>query len=131
VTGAPDAGFRHTLRVRYAETDTGGVAHHSSYVAWLEEARTEWMRARGKSYREVEAEGFFLVVAELRIRYLSPSRYDDPLEITVRVGERKRASLELCYEVLHARDGRRIATAMTRLACLDTGGQLRRLPDGV
>ena len=126
-----DPTFRHRLRVRYAETDAGGVAHHSSYVAWLEEARTEWMRARGKSYREVEAEGFFLLVAEMQIRYLSPSRYDDQLEISVRAGRRKRASLELCYEVCRIDDGRPIATAMTRLACTDTDGQIRRLPGGV
>ena len=32
--------FQHSLRVRYCETDQMGVAHHGSFVAWFEEART-------------------------------------------------------------------------------------------
>ena len=43
----------HRVRVRYCETDRMAVAHHGSYVAWFEEARTEWMRRLGKSYREI------------------------------------------------------------------------------
>ena len=123
--------FTHTLRVRYAETDAGGVAHHSSYVAWIEEARTEWLRARGKSYRDVEAEGHFLMVTELRVKYLSPSRYDDELVIRVADAGRKRASMDLAYELTERHSGRPIATAFTRLACTDTDGRVRRLPEGV
>ena len=45
------------LRVRFAETDQMGVAHHSAYVVWLEAARIEWLRARGLDYRRLEEEG--------------------------------------------------------------------------
>ncbi len=126
-----DPTFTHALRVRYAETDAGGVAHHSSYVAWIEEARTEWLRARGKSYREVEAEGHFLMVTELKVEYLSPSRYDDELLIEVAESGRRRASMDLVYEIAERHSGRAIAKAHTRLACTDTNGRVRRLPPGV
>ena len=33
-----------------------GVAHHGSYVAYPE-ARTEWMRALGTAYADLEREG--------------------------------------------------------------------------
>jgi acyl-CoA thioesterase FadM len=56
----------------------------------LEEARTEWMRARGRSYRDVEAGGNHLMIAELSIQYLAPCRYDDQLEISVRELGRRR-----------------------------------------
>lgn len=121
--------FTHTLRVRYSETDAGGVAHHSSYVVWLEQARTEWMRASGKSYRDIESEGQFLVVTELQIKYLSPARYDDELVISVAEECRKRVSVELVYELSQGASGRRIATAKTRLACIDRAGRVCRLPD--
>ncbi|MCA8956755.1 MAG: acyl-CoA thioesterase [Planctomycetes bacterium] len=130
MNGAPSDAFRHRVRVRYAETDAGGVAHHSSYVAWLEEARTEWMRARGKAYRTVEAEGHLLLVTDLNIQYRSPSLYDELLDIAVWEATRQRASMELCYE-LRAADGRLVATAGTRLACVDRAGAVRRLPPGV
>lgn len=56
-----------TFRVRYAETDQMGIVHHASYVVWLEEARSQWMRAHGKSYAQFEKEGLQLVVSELLI----------------------------------------------------------------
>ena len=123
--------FRHQLRVRYVETDAGGVAHHASYVAWLEEARTEWMRQRGRSYAEVEESGFFLMVAEMHLRYLSPARYDDELSIAVRVKGRKRVSLDLEYEIRRVGEPDPIAIATTLLACTDRDGVVRRLPEGV
>lgn len=123
--------FRHRLRVRYAETDAGGVAHHGSYVAWLEEARTEWMRSRGRSYRDVEEGGHFLKIAELQLQYLAPSRYDDHLEIEVFETRRRRVSLDLGYEIRRVGESEVIATGMTRLACTDRAGRLRRLPEGV
>jgi acyl-CoA thioester hydrolase len=67
----------HQIRVRYAETDQMGVAHHSACVAWLEEARIEWLRARGRSYRELETGGLFMPVVELSICYFKTLRFDD------------------------------------------------------
>jgi hypothetical protein len=57
-----------TFRVRYAETDQMGIVHHASYVAWLEEGRSQWMRAHGNSYAQFEEEGLLLVVSELYLR---------------------------------------------------------------
>lgn len=123
--------LRHRVRVRYCETDCMGVAHHGSYVAWLEEARTEWMRARGMSYREVEEAGYFLQVVSLDLRYKSPARYDEELVVVVWETARKRASITLAYEVLRAGDETLVATGETTLACTDQEGQIRRLPPGV
>ncbi len=65
------------IRVRYAETDQMGVAHHAAYVVWLEECRIELMRARGADYREQERQGVLMPVVELSIRYRRPLRFDD------------------------------------------------------
>ena len=123
--------FRHRVRVRYCDTDRMSVAHHGSYVAWLEEARTEWMRQRGMSYREVEDSGFFLQVVELRLRYQASARYDDELVVVVRESQRKRASLSHHYELRRVDDDTLVATAETTLACTDQEGRIRRLPPGV
>ncbi len=122
-----DSGAVHRVRVRYCETDQMGVAHHGAYVAWLEEARTEWLRARGRSYRDWEASGLLLQVVDLHVRYRRPTRYDDVVEIRTRVVERKRASLCLSYE-LFVEGGALVAEATTTLASVDAHGTLRRLP---
>jgi len=47
----------HTIRVRYAETDQAGMAHHSAFLPWFEEGRVELLRSLGKPYQQFEAEG--------------------------------------------------------------------------
>ena len=124
----PDPEAPHRVHVRYCETDRMGVAHHGSYVAWFEEARTEWLRRRGKSYRQMEEEGSFLQVVDMSIRYLKPTTYDDELLISLRVKERKRVAVTMEYEVRRADNEELVAIGETRLASMDAEGKLSRLP---
>jgi acyl-CoA thioester hydrolase len=118
----------HRVRVRYCETDRMAVAHHGSYVAWFEEARTEWMRRLGKSYREIEDGGDLLQVVDLRCSYHRPVDYDEVVAVRVRVAESGRAAITLEYEARRESDGEVCATGSTRLACVGRDGRLRRLP---
>ena len=68
-----------SLRVRYAETDKMGVVYHVNYLIWFEIGRTEYCRARGFSYRDMEeSENAFLVVAECYCRYKAPAYSNGP-----------------------------------------------------
>ena len=118
----------HRVRVRYCETDRMAVAHHGSYVAWFEEARTEWMRRRGRSYRQIEDDGDLLQVVEFLCRYHKPVDYDEFVEIRVRVESSGRAAIVLGYEARRESDGEVCATGSTKLACVGRDGKLRRLP---
>lgn len=118
----------HRVRVRYCETDRMAVAHHGSYVAWFEEARTEWMRARGKTYRQMEDEGNLLQVVEFVCRYHKPVDYDEVVAIAVLVTEVQKVSVVLEYECRRESDGFVCATGLTKLACVGRDGKLRRLP---
>jgi acyl-CoA thioester hydrolase len=87
VAPGPPAGpeHRHVLRVRYAESDQMGYAHHAAYVIWMELARIEWLRAAGASYRELEASGILMPVIACAVRYRRPLRFDDQVELTTRI----------------------------------------------
>ena len=52
--------YQHT--VQYYETDKMGIVHHSNYIRWFEEARIDWMRHCGISYREMEKQGIIVTV---------------------------------------------------------------------
>lgn len=67
----------HTIRVRYAESDQMGLAHHAAYVTWFEECRIELLRSLGASYRELEERGVLMPVIELTVRYRKSLRFDD------------------------------------------------------
>lgn len=96
----------HTFRVRYAETDAMGFAHHSSFLLWMEMGRTEFMRRFGFSYRQLELTGIRLPVLEVKVRYLAPAYYDDELVITTWVEELSRTKLILAYKIERLQDGK-------------------------
>jgi len=117
----------HRLRVRYAETDQMGVAHHASYLIYLEEARTRMMEARGCSYAECEKSGVGLPVRRLELRYRSSAYYDDELRVLTRVRGMRAASVTFEYELRRAADDALIATAWTELACVDLASTSRKV----
>jgi len=122
------------VRVRYCECDPMGVAHHASYVPWLEMARTELLRGSGVTYADMESEGIFLVVTKLDLRYKAPARYDDELLVVTRVTKFGRARLDHEYEVWGSdkQNGQRTTLhvqATSTLACVDETGRPRALPE--
>ena len=117
------------IRVRYAETDRMGLLHHANYLVYFEQARTELLRAGGRTYKDLEDEGFFLVVAKLEVKYRLPAHYDDVLTIRTTVTRTSPIRIEHKYEVL--RDGTLLAEGATTLACVDRTGKLCPMPDGL
>jgi len=120
-----------TLRVRYAETDKMGVVYHANYLIWFEIGRTEYCRARGFSYRDMEeSENAFLVVAESYCRYKAPAYYDDVLVVRTHVTELRRRSLRFGYEIIREADGVIIAEGETGHVVTDATGRVRSMPTG-
>jgi acyl-CoA thioester hydrolase len=118
-----------TFRVRYAETDQMGIVHHSSYVVWLEEGRSQWMRAHGNSYAQFEKEGLLLVVSELYLRYKEPARYDQRVTIRCWVESVRSRQIQFNYEVVDAESGAVFINGHTQLICLDREGNVTKIPD--
>ncbi|HET6796377.1 MAG TPA: thioesterase family protein [Gemmatimonadales bacterium] len=116
------------VRVNYSETDQMGVVYHARYLVWLDVARTEHLRQRGMTYRDLEASGLRLAVSEVSIRYRLPARYDDPIRVRCWIREAASRRVEFGYAVEHADDGRLLATAKTSLLALDRSMELTRLP---
>lgn len=69
------------------------------YPVWFELARSELARARGIPYGSWEERGFFLVVTEVRCRYLKPARYDQLVTVEVLVESLKSREVVFAYQV--------------------------------
>nr|WP_221089140.1 thioesterase family protein [Deinococcus aquaedulcis] len=119
--------FVSVLRVRYAETDAMGVAHHATYPVWFEVARTDAMHALGLPYREVEARGYYLMLSGLNVEYRRAARYDDELQIHATLSAVRSRTLTFSYEVRRA--GELLATGETRHIATDHTYRPARLPD--
>lgn len=114
------------IRVRYQETDGQGRVHHANYLTWFELGRVELLRAAGHSYRELEAAGVFLVVAEVAVQYHLPAFFDDMLRLRTTMIRAKGARIEHRYEVF--RGDQLLAQGSTTVACVDSSGKVARLP---
>lgn len=119
------------LRVRYAETDQMGVAHHAHYVIWCEQARTEHMRKQGVSYRSLEEGGLLLPVVSVWVRYKAPARYEDLVRVWCWVRDASRRHVEFGYAVELAEDGSLLATARTTLMAVDARRRRATIPDAI
>src|SRR5882757_3754431 len=119
------------LRVRYAETDKMGIVYYANYLVWFEIGRTEYCRARGFSYKEMEeSDDAFLVVAESYCRYKAPAFYDDELLVRTHITEMRRRSLRFGYEIVRASDGQVISEGETGHVVTDATGRVRSFPEG-
>jgi acyl-CoA thioester hydrolase len=125
------------VRVRYCECDPMGVAHHASFVPWLEMARTEALRSSGTTYAQMEATGVFLVVTRLDMAFRRPARYDDVLRVACSASIVGKARLRHDYQVMLAEPGdgnadrlqsQPLATASTELACVNAQGRPTAMP---
>ncbi len=116
-----------TVRVRYAETDTMGYVYYAKYLEYFEMARTEFIRRRGKSYQEIEAEGYLLPVSEVWTKYRKPARYDELLKIETTLGQVGRASVEFAYRVTNE-TGELLTEGTTKHAFLSREGKVVAIP---
>jgi acyl-CoA thioester hydrolase len=115
------------IRVRYAETDRMGLLHHANYLVYFEQARTELLRDQGLSYKDMEDQGFYLVITHADVKFKSPARYDDVLTIKTTVQRTTPVRIEHHYAV--SSEGRAVAEGKTTLACVDRAGKLQALPE--
>lgn len=128
-------GHTFQCRVYYEDTDHGAVVYYANYLKFMERGRTEYLRAAGIELDEVEREtGAMFAVTEANIRYLSPARFNDLLEIESRLVEARGARLAFTQSIwrIDRSDGvtrdALLSEAEIRLACIDREGNARRIP---
>ncbi|MFC6592521.1 acyl-CoA thioesterase [Deinococcus lacus] len=120
---------RTELRVRYAETDAMGVAHHAVYPVWFEVGRGDLMRTLGLPYTEVEARGFYLMLTDLQVGYRRAARYDDLLTLETQVLEARSRTLTFGYQVLRGEE--RVALGETRHIATDQHYRPASIPEDI
>ena len=118
-----------TIRVRYAETDAMGIVHHAVYPVWMELGRSDLLRLSGQGYSEWEAQGVFIAVSEVHVKYRAPAHYDELIHIRSWVKEAGRRKIVFGYEV--TRDAVRLAEGETVHLVMGRDGRNRTLPDAM
>jgi acyl-CoA thioester hydrolase len=117
-----------TLRVRYSETDQMGTFYNSRALEWFECGRTEWLRAAGIPYAQMELKGALLPLVEAHINYRGRARYDDELRLTITAAMAGRARVRFDVSIIHAGNGVPVASGYTVHAVVDPDGRPIRPP---
>jgi len=122
---------RSQHRVLYGDTDAAAVVYNANYLRYFELGRTEFMRDRVCTYREIEQMGIVLPVTECHIRFKAPARYDDLLIIETILTDLKKVTCTFSYRILREEDGakpRLLAKGFTTHASISREGKLTPLP---
>ena len=109
--------FSHQVRVRFAETDAQAIAHHASYVVWLEEARVAYLAAFAGGYQSIREKGIEALTTGVHVEYARAAEFDDVLTIWVRCAEIRGARFRYEYVVEH--DSELVASGWTTHATVD------------
>jgi acyl-CoA thioester hydrolase len=115
--------FTFPIRIYWEDTDAGGIVFYANYLKFFERARTEWLRSLGVEQQSLKDEsGGMFVVSETQLKYFSPARLDDLLEVTAQTAESGRASLVLTQQAWLNVEGQRklLAEGMIRIGWVDS-----------
>ena len=98
-----------------------GIVYHAHYLVWFEIGRTEWCRAAGLPYADMERSGLFIPVTRVECAFRRRSSYDDPIRVLTRMAELGGRGCTFAYEVRNPA-GDLLADGSTRHVFTDAAG---------
>lgn len=114
-------------KAQYYETDQMGIVHHSNYIRWFEEARTDFLEQAGYSYKRFEDEGIISPVLEVHAQYKSMVRYSDIVNIEVHMRAFNGLKFTLEYIISDSITGKVCVTGTSEHCLLDKDSKPIRL----
>lgn len=111
--------FRMTHRVQFSETDMAGIVHFANFFRYMEATEHAFFRSLGFSIHTVEegkTYGWPRVHAECD--YKQPLRFEDLVEVHLRVREKKSKSLAYSFAFRKLTDAERVEIARGRITAV-------------
>lgn len=94
-----DFTFSTEVKVRFAETDAQGIAHHASFLVWLEVARVEYLGRYAGGYQAIRDRGYEALTTEVHVRYHRAAAFDERLTVYARCVDLHGARFRFEYRV--------------------------------
>jgi len=108
--------FVHEIRVRYGECDPQGIVFNANYLLYFDVVFTELWREAVGPWGDMVERGIDAVVAEANVRYRSPARFDDVVELRAQVANLGQTSITTEIDVV--RDGEVLVQGSLRHVCV-------------
>ncbi|MBI1735719.1 MAG: acyl-CoA thioesterase [Candidatus Rokubacteria bacterium] len=114
---------RLRLKVRHYEVDVYGHVNHAHYVHYLETGRIEALEAIGLSIDEMKRQGYLIFAADLAVKFHSPARLGDELDVLTSIRESRGARTIWKQEIREAAGQRLVVTAEVTGALMSESGR--------
>jgi acyl-CoA thioester hydrolase len=124
----PPFKYSSFTRVGFSDTDAQGIVYYGRYLPYFDSARVEYHRhlemlPAGRHESE-------FVMRASTIEYLAPARFDDLIEVFIRVSRVGRTSVTYECAAYRADDDVLMVTAQQTLVLVDLGERrARAIPD--
>jgi acyl-CoA thioester hydrolase len=96
--------FSTDVRIRFAETDAQGIAHHASFVVWLEVARVAHLARYAGGYQSIRDRGLEALTTEVFLRYHLAAYFDESLTVWARCLDVRGARFRYEYRITRGTD---------------------------
>ena len=113
----PPFKYSAVARVWFSDTDAQGIVYYGRYLPYFDHARTEYHRHLGMSGSWLEGRDF--VMRASNVEYHAPARFDDLLEIFVRLARFGRTSATYECAAYRMEDDALMVTAKQTLVLVD------------
>lgn len=107
------------ITVRYVETDQMGIVHHSNYYPWFEIGRTEFTKATGMRYSDVENIGIMMPLVESYCKYIKAAKYEDEIIIETYIEKLTPVKMIFNYKIIKKENNELLAKGSTTQAFVD------------
>ena len=92
-------------RPHFYETDGMNIVWHGNYIAWMEEARTDFMDQIGFPYARAVDAGIDFALTDVSCKYRSMTRFGEEVAVTLTINHLSPAKLELGYRMVETTTG--------------------------
>ncbi len=109
-------------KVKYYETDKMGIAHHSNYIRWMEEAKMDFLETMGFGMTKIEALGYTSPVIGIEGQYKHTTTFDDDVRVEVNLDEYTGVKINLAYKMYNDKTGELVFVGKSSNCYVDPNG---------
>lgn len=109
----------------FFDIDVMEIVWHGHYVKYLEVARSALLAKFGYDYPQMRASGFAWPIVDMRLKYVRPASYGQPLKVRAEIVEWENR-LRIEYLIRDAQTGKKLNSAYTIQVAVDMATQEMR-----
>ena len=119
--------FKRSFRVHWVDTDNAGVMHFSNFFRYFEACEEEFYRSLSLPLTEIRDRfGVMLPRVEAHCQYKAAYRFDEPIDVTLKVREVEEKTISYDFQIVHQSDGKLAAEGFVK--CIAVNSEWKAVP---